>query len=59
MDELVSIPEKFDLPVVWGHVSRVSLAPGGALEARIPIKPVVHGQMLAFVVASKLASDNG
>jgi hypothetical protein len=61
LDELVSIPAKFDLPVVWGGVPRALLgAPGpDGLEVRgfngRPVKPVIGGQMIAFVIAAKAA----
>src|SRR4029077_13876330 len=31
LDELVAIPGKFDLPIVWGRVPRAELLPGGVL----------------------------
>lgn len=60
LDELVSIPEKFDLPIVWGRVPRHEVMPGGSLEAspeaqKLGVKPHIHGQVVAFSVAAAAA----
>jgi hypothetical protein len=55
LDELMSVPQKFDLPIVWGRVPRAALAPGGPFVAKFKVPPVVHGQMIAFTVAAAAA----
>lgn len=56
LDELLSIPRKFDLPIVWGMVNRSEMVEGGRLEiSGHGIAPVVQGQILAFIVASSAA----
>ncbi len=52
LDELVAVPKHFDLPIVWGRVPRAELLPGGSLEHSGGLDPVIHGQMIAFTVAS-------
>jgi hypothetical protein len=62
LDELMSIPEKFGLPIVWGHVPRSEVMPGGSLAAsdffeKIGVKPHIQGQMLAFTMAASVAEQ--
>ncbi|HUB97199.1 MAG TPA: DUF3800 domain-containing protein [Stellaceae bacterium] len=59
LDELVSIPEKFDLPIVWGRTPREMVEPGGYLAPTTPLlvtpPRVVHAQMISFTVACAAA----
>jgi hypothetical protein len=56
LDELMSIPQKFGLPIVWGSVPRSEVEPGGRLAQTLnDFPPVIHGQILAFTVAAAAA----
>ena len=50
LDELISIPKKFNLPVVWAVTSRAEVEARGPLELPMGIKiaPVLFGQLIAF-----------
>jgi len=53
LDELVSIPEKFDLPVIFGYVPRRWFLPGGQqYKPDLSIEPLVLAQMMAFTMCS-------
>lgn len=51
LDEIVAIPKRFGIPVVWGHVPRKDVEPGGPLSAHDGLKPVIQAQLLCFVTA--------
>ncbi|HYL32341.1 MAG TPA: DUF3800 domain-containing protein [Stellaceae bacterium] len=55
LDELLSIPRRFDLPIVWGRIPRAEIEVGGRLANTWSVPPVVHGQILAFTVAAASA----
>jgi hypothetical protein len=54
LDDLVSIPQKFGLPIAWGSVPRAEVEVGGSCSPNPSwkVSPVVHGQILSFTVAS-------
>ena len=55
LDELVSIPEKFDLPIVFGCIPRSDVAEAKPLRNGTVVKPAVAGQIVTFIVAASLA----
>ena len=51
LDELVSIPGKFDLPVIFGSIGRSFVAPGtppARSAEKMGVRPVVGAQLMAF-----------
>jgi hypothetical protein len=53
LDELVSIPQKFDLPVIFGYVPRRWFLPGGKQHhPKSGIPGLVMAQMMAFAACS-------
>lgn len=55
LDELATIPEKFDMPISWGYVRRADFIPGGKYHdgsIKAGISPIVAAQMAAFATAS-------
>src|SRR5260370_36562632 len=55
LDELLSLPRKFDLPIVWGMIAKSDLREGEKSAAPKGVPAVLHGQVLAFIVASAAA----